>query len=1447
MASPGDPRSPSPAIMEDLDLLNDLNFNNPYSMDLADADSAAISTAKLFVSDVGALPQNHHQEMSPPDSDPESSTESTSPSNSGAGTRQSPSGTPPQQASIGPDSMAIDNLDDSSLDWNQETYIFGQQDSSKMHDASIMSDDVFNFSAFDSSSNAATNSQNSASITAAQPPSLPAQSTSHKRSRSQGAGLATACSSSPSAFYGNPITNPMASMQWLHGQNMGFQAPSQFSLGLLPMAGIAVAPFPLQQQSPQQQSEQQKQLATKLQPTTSGRFPYNLVIHPAPSKSRVETQLNIVISMDRLPERVTKLHLPTHSISKPKLLSKPSYIPQPESLELYCMVVCTSVVKNADILRKVLLRAAASGHPDIRDPNTAFAENDENHPKNGGEVHICSGCIQRERKRAARKKNKSVEDDELWSTNETRRIVVFNTFEVIEWSKMEESEHQGRWQAVIPMRIACYCRHHGEKEGFRVIMTVKDHMGNVLAQTMTENIMITDDHKTHPVETSDPNKAALRAATRVRQTRLRQPGNSRKSISGPPAAKSRPRRGSDDKVDLKPAISEDPEEPSTKRRKSSGSPKLPMTMAMTPIDTSQAQAQAQTQPQAHLQSHVQAQAVIAPLAPLAANISAPAVSGPAIATPITSHRSSVSPFTPAMQLPYGTDNLTSPVQGLPMHGLSVQSPINDHSLFSPDSQVGTLDAINMLQFSNSTSSSARQSRDPSPGLMQTTRPSLHTSHGMMGMTPVAPQATHPYIQKVVPAEGSKCGGSEVTVLGVGFRPGMRVMFGDRESTTTNFWGENTLLCRSPPSRSAGVVRVTVAPEVGIQVPHPQNPQAIFKYLDDDGEQLIRMALTILNHKMNGKMEDADSVARRVFNSAGSGLESSDNGNSRHTSNSGGVSYNLNISDTEAMVMKCLENIDLCTSIHIPQFDLKGPSGQTMLHLSSSLGFDRVVAGLLARGANPNTRDKAGYTPLHLAALNNHVEIVRRLIVNRADVMIESGTGYRAADLTSEGEISDVLSPQSQLRRSVSDLNLSIASSEDSIESLPRMLITQGNSPSENPAEQSPEYSSFEDDEFYASSLNLDVNEADVEDGQAQISSNTVAATATRLNTRDLQGGSASTDSDGQERQAPDSPGVAAQLTAQLQQLQQTMAEHLPALMQFRNLTNLPNLPHLPNLPQIPGFPADYQAMRRLGQYLTLSGQRPEATGTVGDQQSTARQNSPDAPPAYDEIFPGGDTKAPRSAEEAAARLALQINAAKESRPATIASMEISKEQEVEIEEIPINADDEQNELATNGKNSDVLTIGPKNAITKEQQMSFLRVYHAKNTGLGADRNLWLVWIPLLVLMIFAMFATTYPHTVGRLWASALDYFGVPQDSMARDLGLPVANMLALTKLSDVLGTAVAAATSSQATPAAAVEEAAAGSVDKFKGSDATGGSSQTDDRVVAVPDNLQHHAVGVVA
>ena len=46
-----------------------------------------------------------------------------------------------------------------------------------------------------------------------------------------------------------------------------------------------------------------------------------LTIHPTPLKSRVETQIPIKMTLFPFPPRITKLHLPTHTISKPKLRS----------------------------------------------------------------------------------------------------------------------------------------------------------------------------------------------------------------------------------------------------------------------------------------------------------------------------------------------------------------------------------------------------------------------------------------------------------------------------------------------------------------------------------------------------------------------------------------------------------------------------------------------------------------------------------------------------------------------------------------------------------------------------------------------------------------------------------------------------------------------------------------------------------------------------------------------------------------------------------------------------------------------------------------------------------------------------------------------------------------------------------------------------------------------
>jgi len=48
-------------------------------------------------------------------------------------------------------------------------------------------------------------------------------------------------------------------------------------------------------------------------------------------------------------------------------------------------------------------------------------------------------------------------------------------------------------------------------------------------------------------------------------------------------------------------------------------------------------------------------------------------------------------------------------------------------------------------------------------------------------------------------------------------------------------------------------------------------------------------------------------------------------------------------------------------------DAKDGSGQTPLHVASSLETKRVPELLIAKGANVNARDNRGNTPLHLAA------------------------------------------------------------------------------------------------------------------------------------------------------------------------------------------------------------------------------------------------------------------------------------------------------------------------------------------------------------------------------------------------------------------------------------------------------------------------------------------------
>jgi hypothetical protein len=178
-------------------------------------------------------------------------------------------------------------------------------------------------------------------------------------------------------------------------------------------------------------------------------------------------------------------------MSKSKLVAKPTPEKALDMLELHAMLVCTSAMHDPVKRKRAVDKAIELSYAVKREGRRSSSgdvttkEDEENKPLNGGPVKICMGCIERERKRAARKKTKNIEEEQLWQKDEAKRIIVFNTPEVKEWqqpSPLKNGEHvqsdsaytdvvfhENALQVDIPMRIACYCRHQEEKEGFQYV------------------------------------------------------------------------------------------------------------------------------------------------------------------------------------------------------------------------------------------------------------------------------------------------------------------------------------------------------------------------------------------------------------------------------------------------------------------------------------------------------------------------------------------------------------------------------------------------------------------------------------------------------------------------------------------------------------------------------------------------------------------------------------------------------------------------------------------------------------------------------------------------------------------------------------------------------------------------------------------------------------------
>ncbi|SMR47844.1 unnamed protein product [Zymoseptoria tritici ST99CH_3D1] len=780
-------------------------------------------------------------------------------------------------------------------------------------------------------------------------------------------------------------------------------------------------------------------------PTRTGRSP--LHIAPISTKSRVETQINVVMTLEKPPPGVEHLHLPLHTIAKSKLLAKEDF-EQSKVLELHTMLVCTSAMHNPQFKERALQRAALQNNDEIQRRAEAARESGDDDrndgknleeaekPANGGEVRICSNCIQRERKRAGRKKTKREEEQQHWERYETERVVVFNSNEYLPFKPCERNTQQrdvnmgmdseqyvppeGSMNVTAAMRIACYCRHQSEKEGFQVIFTLKDIQGNVVAQQMSDSILITDDHKTHPQAFSTgaagegyyqnpgfvPNglpmsQSMVDMSTHVQPfTSSRSAGNLQAMAYGGqfnPHSHVHQLPGSGfasgtTSATMTPTTLSRPASPSNagqqgpnkKRKSSSFHRKVASGLTMTPrVETSISPVQNMPSALSMGQQFSPANAAF-PNQMNQPYMTMPNNNGPA-------QYFGSGPPTPNESGPFQFNQTQIDTSHIP----------NNQAYFShPSSAVPSRASSPVLQQTRANMAAyARQQPIQTPTNSIGNRGSMYANHvppGSSGNDSNQGQQPYPTITRITPNEGPSAGGTEVAVFGENLIMGLQVAFGDQYAPT-QYVSPTSIVTIAPPGRQ-GSVHLTLVPPPGTgPYPAPSN-RPIYRYTAYNEEMMV-MALKFLSEQQYGSSDAWQTFAQQ---SATSFVQSRVNRAGLQQQQQGfGNRMAATATEIEDMLLSILNKADMSESTFPPNYDLQSATGATMLSLACCLGMDQACAALLARGANPDVRDKGGYTPLMHAAVHGRTQIFQLLVARGADASVRSLMGYSAFRIAPE--------------------------------------------------------------------------------------------------------------------------------------------------------------------------------------------------------------------------------------------------------------------------------------------------------------------------------------------------------------------------------------------------------------------------------------------------------------
>ncbi|ODQ47905.1 hypothetical protein PICMEDRAFT_15780 [Pichia membranifaciens NRRL Y-2026] len=743
-------------------------------------------------------------------------------------------------------------------------------------------------------------------------------------------------------------------------------------------------------------------------------FPYHIQIADLPSHSRVETQIKLELSISPPPPQFL-LHIPRDSITKPKFTLADNTLP--DSIQDHLLYLDLFIVGS----------------------QTSNA--------NDGRVkscNVCKRCMRRELKRASRRKAGLVDDSSNWDINLPKRAIIINSKEIVSFPAPNGNTNERKIELLS--RIVCYCRHHQELEGFQILIFLKNKEGAIVGKTISTPILIMDRKKSlkssmernkENVLDQEENGSDLytKSSTMNKKnssiTSNNSNGDSSAELSVPTStttmnsvSNNNPATASSSSL-FNPISSVTNMNSMNLLTSNGGKSQTGMFSSIFSFDPSNLlgdensrQVKRQKRPWSPSESSTYFETI---------NQQRGIPSAIGDSKKNTTKRDPISPI---------SSDAISPQNHLFSSATSAFSTTPEKEYREAATTLSPHDS-NILV-------------DPSSNLISTNSSisaGLNVNMGLdidMNLNMNVNNEDCPTIRRIIPSQGPIRGGIEITLLGSNFRPGLIVKFGRNVALATQCWSDSTIVTYLPPASQAGPVLVTFE-DANYDFTN-SNAHQIFTYTDDTDRQLIELALQIVGLKMNGKLEDAKNIAKRIVGS--NQMDSSQQ--SQQQQHQASPNSTMSLADVplnqqlqlnwmavasnkikelskstlnhEEILIKFLSMIKIPNSlISSPNWAVCNSEGQTMLHLACLQNYSKLCHFLMKNGSRVDYKDRNGFTPLHFAFIGGNRKIINLLNKFKANTSSKLENGVLLSHIA-DSNVLDLIHASRRSSTSSSDIN-----------------------------------------------------------------------------------------------------------------------------------------------------------------------------------------------------------------------------------------------------------------------------------------------------------------------------------------------------------------------------------------------------------------------------------------